>query len=221
MNEDQSTLDCLLNQLATEAKQHLPRSYERRRSLNLLVNLILKSGRLAHPHRDSFPFPSCVYEDLYNEALNNTLMEICHKIDNYQTDKDVMAWCNFLLDKRFTDSFHQYTRQGMTYLPRGSQNLIPENIEDFKHFLPSPERVSESQQLQQLIEENPDNLFTKDHIKGQPKATFQFLAIAKIWKDKKWKEIAEELNVPVSSLCDFFNRKLKELTPFFQDYLKQ
>lgn len=223
MNEGKTTIDCLLNQLAREAKQHPPRSYERRRALNILVNKILTSGRLAHPRKGSCPFPASVYEDLYNEALNNTLMEICQKIDNYNPEQDVMAWCNFLLDKRFTDCFNQYTRRGLTYVPKGEKNKdvtsLP-NLEDLDNFVPPPERVSESQEIQQLIEENPDNIFSKEHIKGQPKANFQFLAQAKIWQDRKWKDISVELNVPVSSLCEFYKKRLKEFTPYFREYLQ-
>ncbi len=227
MNEEKATIDCLLNQLATEAQQHQPRSYERRRVLHLLIDQILKSGHLAHPSGGWLP--AGVYEDIYNEALGNTLMEICQKIDKYNPEQNVMAWCNFLLNKRFIDSLNQYTRRGMTHIPRGSQNHQDENnqyvttlpnLEDLEHFIPRSERISESQELQKLIEENPGNLFTKDHVKGQPRATFQFLALAKIWRDQKWKEISSELNVPVSSLCDFFNKRLKEFKPYFQEYLQ-
>ncbi len=217
MNEGKSSIDCLLNQLAREAQQHPSRSYERRRGLNLLVNQVLKSGRLARPRERGFSFSAGVYEDIYNEALSNTLMEICQKIDKYNPKQDVMAWCNFLLNKRFIDSFNQYTRRGMTHIARDSKNP---KIEDLNHFIPAPEQTSESLELQKLIEENPGNVFTQDHVKGQPRATFQFLALAKIWQDQKWKDISSELNVPVSSLCDFFNKRLKEFTPYFQEYLQ-
>jgi hypothetical protein len=216
MNEGKTTIDALLNQLATEAQQHPPRSYERRRTLNVLVNNILNSGRLAHPGK-TYKLPASVYEDLYNEALSNTLMEICQKIDKYNPKQDVMAWCNFLFNKRFIDSYNQYTRRGLTHIARDSKNP---KIEELDHFIPAPEQTSASQELQQLIEENPENLFTQDHVKGQPRATFQFLALAKIWQDQKWKDISSELNVPVSSLCDFFNKRLKEFTPYFQEYLQ-
>jgi hypothetical protein len=216
MNEGKGTIDALLNQLATEAQQHPPRSYERRRMLHLLIDRILKSGRLLRPGQ-GYKLPASVYEDVYNEALSNTLMEICQKIDNYNPEKDVMAWCNFLFSKRFTDSYNQSIRQGLTYIGRDSETPT---IEDLDYFIPAPERTSESQELQKLIEENPGNLFTKDHVKGQPRATFQFLALAKIWQDQKWKDISSELNVPVSSLCDFFNKRLKEFTPYFQEYLQ-
>jgi hypothetical protein len=217
MNEGKTTIDCLLNQLAIEAQQHPPRSYERRKALSLLADKILNSDRLASPQKRTFPYHSSLYEDLYNEALSNTLMEICQKIDRYNPEQDVMAWCNFLLGKRFTDSFKQYINRGITHIARGCETPT---IEALNHFIPAPEQISESLELQKLIEENPGNLFTQDHVKGQPRATFQFLALAKIWQDQKWKEISSELNVPVSSLCEFFNKRLKEFKPYFQDYLQ-
>ncbi|MCG5059472.1 MAG: sigma-70 family RNA polymerase sigma factor [Limnoraphis sp. WC205] len=223
MHQGKSPIDSQFNQLAREAQQHPKGSYERRRALNLLMDKILKSGRLIRPKKGSFPFPVSIYEDLYNEAKSIMMMEICQNIDRYNPEQDVMAWCNFLLDKRFTDCFNQYTRRGLTYLPKGEKNedvaSLP-NLEDLDSFRLPAEQISESQELQNLIEENPDNIFTKEYIKGQPKATFQFLAIAKIWQDRKWKDISAELNVPVSSLCEFYKKRLKEFTPYFREYLQ-
>ncbi|MGB3191469.1 MAG: hypothetical protein WBB43_18835 [Limnoraphis sp.] len=223
MHQGKNPIDCQLNQLAREAQQHPKGSYERRRALNVLMDKILKSGRLAHPKKGSFPFPASVYEDLYNEARSMMMMEICQNIDKYNPEQDVMAWCNCILNYRFIDCFNQYTRRGLTYLPKGEKNedfaSLP-NLEDLDTFRLPAEQSSESQELQSLIEENPDNIFTKESIKGQPKATFQFLALAKIWQDRKWKEISAELNVPVSSLCEFYKKRLKEFTPYFQEYLQ-
>lgn len=223
MHQGKSPIDSQLNQLAREAQQHPKGSYERRRALNLLMDKILKSDRLIRPKKGSFPFPASIYEDLYNEAKSIMMMEICQNIDRYNPEQDVMAWCNFLLDKRFTDCFNQYTRRGLTYLPKGEKNedvaSLP-NLEDLDSFRLPAEQISESQELQSLIEENPDNIFTKEYIKGQPKATFQFLAMAKIWQDRKWKDISAELNVPVSSLCEFYKKRLKEFTPYFREYLQ-
>ncbi|WP_413160432.1 hypothetical protein ACL6C3_18125 [Capilliphycus salinus ALCB114379] len=223
MQQGKSPIDSQLNQLAREAQHHPKSSYQRRQALNILMDHILRSGRLARPKKGSFPFSASLYEDLYNEALSIMMMEICQNIDKYNPDQDVMAWCNFILDKRFTDCFNQYTRRGLTYLPKGGKNeevaSLP-NLEDLDNFIPPSEHLSESQELQKLIEENPDNIFTKESIKGQPKATFRFLALAKIWEDRKWKDISAELNVPVSSLCEFYKKRLKEFTPYFREYLQ-
>ncbi len=223
MHQGKSSIDSQLNQLATDAQQHPKGSYKRRRTLNLLMDKILKSGRLAHPKKGSFPFPASVYEDLYHEALSAMMMEICQNIDKYNPQQDVMAWCNCILNYRFIDCFNQYARRGLTYLPKGEKNeevtSLP-NLEDLDNFIPASEQLSQSQELQHLIEENPDNIFTKESIKGQPQATFQFLALAKVWQDRKWKEISAELNVPVSSLCEFYKKRLNEFTPYFREYLQ-
>ncbi|MGL5081465.1 MAG: hypothetical protein ACRC8A_08255 [Microcoleaceae cyanobacterium] len=215
--------DRQLNQLAKSAQVYPAQSYERRRTLNQLVEGILKSGHLGHPKKGSFPFSQGVYDDLYSEALSSMLMEICQKIDRYKPEQDVMAWCNFLLEKRFMDNFDRYLKKGMTHLPK-DQKTQPEislpNLEDLDHFFPAQDQVSESEELKQLIEENPNQMFTQDHIKGQSKATFQFLALEKIWRDRKWQEISAELNVPISSLYEFFKKRLKEFTPYFRDYLQ-
>lgn len=228
---DKDPIDEQLNQLARLAGQHPPRSYERRKTLNQLVEAILVSGRLAHPQRGSFPLPSSVYEDLYSEALSITLMEICQKIEQYDPTRDVMAWCNFILTNRFKDAWSKYERGGVTQVPqlkhssRSSTNnasniLIRPNLEDLDRWQPPQEKISQSEQLKQLIEENPDNMFSQESIRGQPKATFQFLAIAKIWQDRKWKEISSELNVPSSSLCDFYQKQLNRFKPYFREYLQ-
>ena len=225
----QPNIDQQLNQLAREAQQHPPRSYERRKALNRLVEEILASGRLGHPQRGSFPLPSSVYEDLYSEALSTTLMEICQNIERYDRTKDVMAWCNFLLTHRFKDVWSRYRLGGVTQLPRNSspannhgteQIFVRPNLEDLDGWQPPQENISQSEQLKQLIEENPDNMFSQESVRGQPKATFQFLAIAKIWQDRKWKEISSELNVPSSSLCDFYKKQLNRFKPYFREYLQ-
>lgn len=223
MHQGKSPIDSQFNQLARDAQRHPKRSYERRRALNLLMDKILKSGRLSRPKEREFPFPAGIYEDLYNEARSMMMMEVCQNIEKYNPEQDVMAWCNCILNYRFIDCFNQYTRRGLTYLPKNQKHedvaSLP-NWEDLDDFIPSTEQNSESQQLQKLIEENPDNIFTKECIKGQPQATFQFLALAKVWQDRKWKEISAELNVPVSSLCEFYKKRLKEFTPYFREYLQ-
>ncbi|MDY6937227.1 MAG: hypothetical protein SWY16_06130 [Cyanobacteriota bacterium] len=229
MSEGKDKIDRRLNQLAREAGQHLLGSYERRKALNQLVEGMLASGRLGRPQCGSFPLPFAVYEDLYSEALSTTLMEICQKIDRYDRALDVMAWCNFLLTKRFADAWKKYQRRGVTQLPNQASQpseTHPKNLfvcptlDDLDRWKPPQENISQAEQLKQLIEENPDNMFSQEHIRGQPKATFQFLAIAKIWHDRKWKEISAELQVPSSSLCEFYKKQLNKFKPYFKEYLQ-
>ncbi|MBO9999208.1 MAG: hypothetical protein J7641_09410 [Cyanobacteria bacterium SID2] len=218
--------DLRLNQLAREAQQSPSRSYQRRCRLNELCGLIFKSKKLYRPYRKTFPFAWSIYEDLYGEALNSTLLEICEKIERYDPKRDVMAWVNFLLEKRFADLFRQYTRRGITQVSRNNPtsslsdlDRVP-NLENLDRFLAPTPPLSEAKQLQELLEENPDCLFTKTYIGGNPKANFKFLAIARVWQDRTWKDISQELKISASHLCEFYNRQLLKFAPIFRKYLQ-
>jgi DNA-directed RNA polymerase specialized sigma24 family protein len=211
-NEDD--LDRTLNQLAKEAQGYPDRSYERRRLLNQLVQKILQSGTLVHPKHELLPL--AVSEDLYHEALNITLMEICKKVDKYDLNKDILAWVNFVLNKRFIDICRK-EQDIRKYLDK---NWKPIDLEILEHrATESVDSSSPLDDLKELIEEDPNQIFTNKYVKGHPNATFQFLALARIWEDRKWKEISNELNVPTATLCEFFKKQLKELTPYFKEYL--
>ncbi len=201
--------DLELNQLAEEAPQYPERSYKRRRTLNLLAIKILQSRKLTRPHNDSLP--PAVSEDLYHEALNITVMEICKKIDEYDSTRgDILGWANFLLKRRFIDLVRKWR----------SHNCRPFNLNDIEHHLGTWDGShSASEELKQVIEEDPDGVFTRTHIRRNPQATFQFLVLARIWEDRRWQDISTELEVPQATLCEFFQRQLNELKPYLQDYL--
>lgn len=206
--------DRTLNQLAREAQQYPDRSYERRRVLNQLVQKILQSGALVHPKNELLP--PAVSEDLYREALNITLMEICRNIDKYDSQKDILAWMNFVLNKRFIDVC-RIELDNRKYLDK---NWKPIDLDILEHrSTESVDSTSPLDDLKELIEEDPNQIFTTKYVKGHPKANFQFLVLARIWEDRKWKEISIELNVPTATLCEFFKKQLKELTPYFKEYL--
>lgn len=201
MTHGQTEDDRELNQLAMEAKQYPERSYQRRRSLNRLANKIFQST-LYRPHCDSLP--PAVSEDLYREALNITVMEICKNIDKYDASRDVLGWVNFLLKNRYIDLLRRWK-------PMPSLDDIAP-----LEFIPD---TSASADLKQWIEADPDGLFTRKHIKRNPNATFQFIVLARIWEDRKWEDISADLNVPIATLCEFFKKQLHELKPYFKDYL--
>jgi hypothetical protein len=208
-----------LQQLAIEAKQQPPLSPQRQLLLNRLVNKILQSNRLSHPQRGSWS-PS-LYEDLYNEALQKTLLEICQRIDNYNPDHAVMAWVNYLLKKRFSDVVTRYFNQGITHVPQSNPNAQVISLSELEYSLISEEpTMTESQLLGRFLEDDPENLLKNEHIRGHPQASFQYIAIARFVEEKTWEEISAELNdISIQTLYSFFNRQLRKLMPYFQKYL--
>ncbi|HEY9706405.1 MAG TPA: hypothetical protein V6C58_28485, partial [Allocoleopsis sp.] len=91
--------DFFLTQLAIavqkipSAKKNEPMSKSHRDALDILITAIRRSGKLAHPHRSKFP--AQMYQDIYQEAINRTLLYVWQNIDKYDENKgSVMGWIN-------------------------------------------------------------------------------------------------------------------------------
>jgi hypothetical protein len=214
-------LDQRLQQQAKEAQQHPPQSPQRQVALNRLVSEILKSGRLAHPQKPLWA--ASLYEDLYNEALQKTLLETCQKIDSYNPEHPVLAWVNFRLNFQFIDVVNDYKKQGITQLPKSDKTAqiahLP-SLDDLDNLISPEETLSAAQLLQQFLKDDPENLLRQQRLRERPEITFQLLAWTKFVEGQTWLEISVNLDVSVHTLCSFFNRQLKELMPYFRKYLK-
>lgn len=199
----------LLGRLAQLAKQYPANSHTRRIALNRLVYQILTSNQLGHPHRNQWP--SNVYEDLYNEALQRTLLEICQKIDNYRPEHPVMAWFNCLLKYNFLAVVREHQHP----------QIILTSIEDLDRLIgKSDDGLDNHQILRRFLEEDPENLLKRVHIQGRSDVTFQSLAIARYVYDESWENLSTNLGISIQTLCSFFNRQLRKLVPYFQKHLQ-
>jgi hypothetical protein len=213
--------DRVLQELAQEAQQHPAKSPARQKLLNNLVAQIMQSQQLGHPQRGAWP-PQ-LYEDLYNEALQRTLLEICQKIENYHPEHAVMAWVNFLLSKYFIKVLNDNRRSGLTYLPTSDYGQVPalRSLDDLDWDVPVEESLSDDRLLQQFLAEDPENLLKQEHLRERPEITFQWLAVAKVVQDRTWEEISGEVDISIQTLCSFFNRRLQKLTPYFRRHLQE
>lgn len=206
--------------LAIDIQQHLPLSDRRQLLLSILVNRIWHSPNLARPQERLWS-PD-LYEDLYNEALQKTMLEICQKIDCYNPKYPVMAWINFHLKTQFTRTVSDRYRRGVTYLPEAERRTFsPYSLDELERDVPSEEAIGETRLLHQFLAEDPENLLQVESIKGNRRVTFQFLALAKFVEDRTWTDIAADLEIPLQTLYSFFYRRLKELIPYFRKYLQE
>ncbi len=215
MNE----VDRRLKQLAREAQQHPPKSKQRQRALAKLVSAIQQSGMLTRPYKGCF---RGFYEEIYAEALQKLFCHICEKIDDYDPQREVLQWANFLLTRRF---FVEASRAFMPTVPKGiNQKQIRRlTIDDLDRnncnevtFQSIP---SLSQEVIQCLEEDPEGIFQSTHISNNPAANFQFLAI-KLVSGYSWKEISDELEgMKIPTLSSFYQRCLTKFAPKFKEYL--
>ena len=180
----------------------------------------MRSGKLGRPQRGAWA--SNFYEDLYNESLQRTLLDICQKIDSYNPEHAVMAWVNFCLNYQFIEVINDFRKKGLTQLPTAKQSnqfaYIP-SLDALEHLTAIEDTLSDNQLLHQFLEEDPENLMKK-RLRDHPDITFQYLALAKFVDDRTWLEISTSLEISVQTLCSFFNRQLKQLIPYFHKYLK-
>jgi hypothetical protein len=204
-----------LKMLALVAQKHLSNSELRKQALIELVNAIVLSGRLCRPHRgicaENF------YELIYEEAVNQTLVYVCQKIDNYkpfnlQTGKaqKFMNWVNFRLDKMVIQAHIDFKERVGKEIP---------TINDLENIAEPESEVFFSDLLRQCLEEDRNNLFKQEHIRNFPNANFRAIALASI-SGKTWEEISADFEVKVPTLSSFFRRCCQKFAPLFKEYLE-
>ena len=202
-------LDEQLKELAKEAQRHPHGTKERRIALTQLVNAIWRSGRLYRPNSGQF---QSIYEDIYDEAVQNLFFYICQNdnIRKYDSERaSVMAWVNMLLTRRFfTEAIPKII---------GKANEIYLENSDLE-LLESAEPISLFEQVRQCIEDDPELLFRREHIKAHPEANFQAIA-TKRYSGVPWKDISAEWGIELQSLNAFYQRCLKKFAPKFKEYL--
>lgn len=202
--------DRQLQKLAIEAQQHPPQSSQRLQTLNKLINEIWQSKQLGHPQRGLW-LPN-VYEDLYNEARQRTMLEICQNIDNYKPQYPVMAWVNSLLRYQFIAVVNDYNNNRIISLP---------SLDDLERFASQEDPLDDALLVRRFLQDDPENLLQAESIRGRPDVTFQVLAWARFVEDYSWDELSKNLGISPQTLCSFFNRNLRNLMPYFNRYLQE
>lgn len=224
--ESSDFFDRQLQQQVAAARACPPLSPQRQKLLNQIVQNIYRSGRLGHPQRGRWP--QGLYEDLYNEALQKTLIEICQKLNQYNSEHPVMAWVNFRLNYQFIEVVKDYQKQGVTQMPK-TGGLIPVRLPSLEELPLLATQDSDSDpssdpndiQMRQFLRQDPEGLLHKQRLRERPEITFQALAIAKFIEGQSWLEIAASLDISAQTLCSFFNRQLRALIPYFKRYLEK
>ncbi|MCA1994576.1 MAG: hypothetical protein LDL41_21410, partial [Coleofasciculus sp. S288] len=132
--------DKRLKQLALEAQQHPSTSQERQYILTELINAIQLSGKLHCPPQSALPHE--VYQLIYDDAVNRTLLYVFQKIDYYDPQRGrgrFMNWVNFRLKMIFIELVNQTFK------------LSPILCEEMEKQSPEEESPSLSEILSQCI----------------------------------------------------------------------
>ncbi|MBD2681532.1 MULTISPECIES: sigma-70 family RNA polymerase sigma factor [Nostoc] len=208
MNEQQ------LQELALQAQQHPLGTTARRITLSKLIDGIYRSGKLCHPYNGQF---QGVYEQIYQEAVQDLFLYICKNIDKYDPERALfMTWVNMLLSQRF---FKEAIPKIIGKVHEiNVESSVLENLEDlvFDDSENEDNYIFAFKKIRRYIEIDPKGIFKQAHIKKYPQVNFQEIAV-KRWSGISWKDISEELNIPVATLSNFYQRTLEKFRDEFRD----
>lgn len=225
MNSDSQQRDNALNQqlvvLVEEIKQYSASDdsaiirVKRRIALNKFVNAISDCGRLSK-QTQWLGLPN--YEDYYNEALQLTFMEICDKINEYNPQYPVMVWVNKIFHWRFIDVVNKERKKGLTKVPKGKKITPVLSLDEINKELETVNKISQSEILKEIINQDPDNYFISQHLKDRSEANLKVIILF-LLEGKKWKEISQDLNVPLTTLSSFYQRRMHNIIDYLQKYI--
>ncbi|MEM6755484.1 MAG: sigma-70 family RNA polymerase sigma factor [Cyanobacteria bacterium P01_C01_bin.38] len=225
MNSDSVQMDNALNQrlqeLVEEIKQYSTDDdsamirVKRRIALNKFVNAVVNSGRVRRQTK-WLRLPN--YEDYHNEALQLTLMEICSKIEEYNPEYPVIAWVNKIFQWRFIDIVNKERRRGITRIPRG-ENISPVlSLDDITKEIRQSNQLSQTEIIKEVINKDPEKYLISQQLRGHPEANLKVILLY-LFEGKKWKEISQELNVPLSTLSSFYQRRMHKIIVYLKKYI--
>ena len=201
-----------LKEMGITAQKYAVNSDLRTYALTELIRAIEFSGRLCRPHIRKFS-PQ-LYHVLYEEAMHETLCYVCLNIDLYDPERGngkFMNWVNFKLDKTLLKCYEKYNRYAKFEIP-SSQNL--EKISQ-----PTP-HLDLTEILQEYLIRDPQAVFSTTHVRNRPDANFQQIALAK-FSGQSWKQISEQLDIPIATLSSFYNRWCRRFSPLIDTELKK
>lgn len=215
-----NALNQRLQQLVEEARQYPANGssterVRRRIALNNLISAIQVSESLSKQTK-WLGLPN--YKEYYHEALQQTCVEVCQKIDEYNPQYPVMAWVNKIFTWRFNDVVKKDQKRGLTQLPKNQE--IPQvlSLEDLNKEPLLEDEISELEQIKEIIENDPEGFLKNEQIQGHPQANLQAILLL-ILERKRWKEISQELDVPMSTVASFYQRRVRKIIAYVKKYI--
>ena len=201
-------------------------------NLTHLFNAIVLSGRLARPDKKYPNFPG--HEDIYHEYLMQLwifLGKNIHKFDleksRHKNDSSIsklMIFVNSSSHYLFLKAISAYTDKSIPTplsLKGKNQDYQVISFEELEQDPESPETfIPLAEQLRELIEKDPQGVFSDTHLRNKPEANFREVALLSL-QGLSMSKISEKLGCPQQSLYTFYKRCIRQFIPIFQEYLQE
>ncbi|MBD2329171.1 sigma-70 family RNA polymerase sigma factor [Alkalinema sp. FACHB-956] len=215
-------LDQELNALIEEARQHPRDSIARKRILNRVAAKIQQSGKLLKKDSNQRYYEDAVM-DMWVYFMNN-VCEATTANSAYDPakspDGSVITWLNVYLNFRLKDSSNRQRKEDSQRIwkkfdPETNDSIDPiDNLAD-----PNLYDADESELIQilrQWLTTDPDQKLSQCYPKNQPLASCKTLIQARLLPPEiDWKDLAQELNLPLQTLHSHFRRHCLKLLQAF------
>ncbi|MFN9174900.1 MAG: hypothetical protein ACK58N_10425 [Synechocystis sp.] len=217
-----TNLDERLLKLIQETCEKPPNTPARQRGLNKLVFLIQKSGKIYYNHQLS--------QVDYEDALQKTWLYFCRNLCEAITAKNsydanqgsILTWLNAYLKQRIKDAYlANQAQMAMTDLsPLDSGENARNPIEN----LPSPNYLTNNadqilQKIQQWLQSEKKRL-RRIHIRDRAEINAHLLILRRLPPESTtWQALAQEWNIPPSTLANFYQRRCLPLLRELQHQL--
>lgn len=203
-------LNLYLQSLIQEACSHSPNTPQRRKAINLLLRVLLRSGRIQTSGDD-------LYEEALYKAMFNLTKTLCDKYD--PSRGSFLTWFNTCIRNQYRDDIRAVQR----YRDRKQAVWQPQEGE-----IDPLDRVAAPidatlllgvwEAFVQWIKDDPDHLLKGCHIENNPKANCQTLAYLRLVIGKEWQEIAADVGSTRGVISSHWSRRCQ---PLLQAWLEQ
>ncbi|MBW4667844.1 MAG: sigma-70 family RNA polymerase sigma factor [Cyanomargarita calcarea GSE-NOS-MK-12-04C] len=198
-------LNLHLQSLIQELCSYLPSSPQHRKTLNCLLRVILKSGRLWRP-----PAGDSYEHTLYEEALHKTMVKITKTLcEKYNPNLgSFLAWFNKCLENQYRDEIRATQRERSYRQPVWqSDELDIDPLDKVISPVDATLLLQTWESFVQWVTNDPDNILRSCHIANNPTANCQLLAHLRIVGGFEWQQIAAEVGSSRGAVTSHWCRK--------------
>lgn len=201
MNQQQEQL----RQLVKQACSHPPGSAERQRNLTKIIRLV--TGKLWKENT--------LY---YQDALQQTWIYFCQNLCEGKTGKayddtrgTIATWLNFYLKRRLIDFRIQeqkrQAKQATQKIYTSSSSQTTQTLDPIENLAAQPDVPPLLEEVKAWIKTDPHGELRQTHITNRRDVTCQVLLERRLPPEASWKTLAEEFQLPISTLSSFYQRQ--------------
>lgn len=226
--------DKFINTLAIEIQKTQPNSFQRKQVVQLLIKAMeikdtyKKQGLLG----EKLQLSPQDYEDAFQEAKGESIRYALDNIDKYDEKRgDFMALINYWIPIKFLDASGRILGIKKSQSNKSVEDKIiisPEDPNSIISYLSEKAENTEkefagykqSEEIRNLITEDPNNKLGKPIRKDRSDITFKDVLIAINWEGETFKNLSRKWNIPYTTIKSFYEREFQQVKADLADYLQ-